>query len=90
MDPDEIGDGLGVGGETLALLRVKGSDKDGIVKVGASGARIGDYKAATVLALSTGLQAVKDPGYLAVLVSLILIGAGTALTFLQKLKDFEA
>jgi hypothetical protein len=78
------------GGEALALVRVKGAAQDGVMRVGTSGAQIGGYHAATALSLTTGLQAVKDPGYLVVLVSLVLIGAGTAFTFFQKLKDVEA
>ena len=77
------------GGEDLALLSVKGSGKDGVVRVGKSGVQIGTYKAVVESTLSTGLQAVSDPGYPLVLAALILIGLGTALTFFQKLKDVE-
>jgi hypothetical protein len=38
---------------------------------------------------STGLQAVIDPGYLLVLISLIISGLGVCLTFFQKLGDFH-
>jgi len=75
------------GGETLAVLRVLGGGIDGVVKVGSQGAAVGQYKVATTQVLSTGLQAVSDPGYPFVLTSLILIGLGTALTFAQKMKD---
>jgi len=37
--------------------------------------------------LATGIEAVDDPGYPLVLVALILIAFGTALTFIQKLKE---
>lgn len=37
----------------------------------------------------TGLNAVKDPGFLPVLGALILIGAGLSLTFIQKQGDFS-
>lgn len=76
-----------VGGETLAVLRVLGGGIDGAVKVSSQGTAVGQYKVATTQVLSTGLQAVSDPGYPFVLASLILIGLGTALTFAQKLKD---
>lgn len=76
--------------ETIALLRVKNSGEDRLVEVGAEGIQIGDYRAAANLTLSTSLKAVKDPGYLFVLAALILVGVGTAITFLQKLKDIES
>lgn len=77
-------------GESIAILKVKGPGDAEIVRVGNEGAQIGDYKATTNFTISTGLKAVKDPGYLFVLIALILIGVGTAFTFFQKLKDLES
>jgi cytochrome c biogenesis protein ResB len=74
-------------GEPLAVLRVKGGGIDGAVRAGSAGISVDSYKAAAVQVFSTGLQAVRDPGYPFVLFSLILIGLGTTLTFAQKLKD---
>ncbi len=52
---------------------------------------VGDY---TIVGLSsrelTGLKAVKDPGFLPVLVALLVVIAGLALTFIQKSKDKES
>lgn len=74
-------------GEAQAVLRVQGGGLDGAVRVDSQGILVGRYAVATTQVLSTGLQAVSDPGYPFVLVSLILIGLGTALTFAQKLND---
>lgn len=74
-------------GEPLAVLRVKGEGVDGAVRAGSAGIAVGRYKVAAVQVLSTGLQAVRDPGYPFVLAALILVGLGTALTFAQKMKD---
>jgi len=79
-----------VEGENTALLMVKGSSRDGLLRVGAEGARVGDFDVALGKVLSTGLQAVRDPGYPFVLLALVLVGLGTALTFYQKLKDMES
>jgi cytochrome c biogenesis protein ResB len=70
-----------------AVLRVKSAGQNGAVRAGSAPVDIDGYKVATKAILSTGLQAVRDPGYPLVLAALILIGAGTALTFFQKLKD---
>ena len=37
--------------------------------------------------LATGIQAVRDPGYTLVLPAMILVALGTALTFIQKIKE---
>ena len=37
--------------------------------------------------LTTGIQAVADPGWPVVAVALALVALGTALTFLQKLRE---
>ncbi len=73
--------------ETMAVLRVLGGGIDGAVRVGSQGRSVGGYTIATTQVLTTGLQAVSDPGYPFVLASLVLIGLGTALTFAQKMKD---
>jgi len=79
-----------VEGENTALLMIKGSSHDGLLRVGAEGAKVGGFDVSLGKVLSTGLQAVRDPGYPFVLFALILVGMGTALTFYQKLKDMES
>lgn len=74
-------------GNAAAVLNVAGDGLDGTVRVGLSGIAVGRYRVAAVQVLSTGLQAVRDPGYPFVLAALILVGLGTALTFAQKMKD---
>ncbi|HEY9053777.1 MAG TPA: cytochrome c biogenesis protein ResB [Rectinemataceae bacterium] len=78
-------------GKPQALLMIKGSDKDGLLRLSAGEAEveIGNYGFSLGSISSTGLQAVRDPGYPVVLVALLLIGLGTALTFYQKLKDMN-
>jgi len=76
-----------------AVLRVRGLGKssilkDGIFRVGQEKADLEQYEASIKLTMSTGLQAVVDPGFPAVLAGLILIAFGTTLTFAQKLKEF--
>lgn len=70
-----------------ALLRVADADGERIVRA-APGDRLG---AVTILGLreelATGIQAVRDPGYPLVFASFVLIAIGTAITFIQKLKE---
>lgn len=67
--------------------RWEGHSRTAIYDLSASQA-IGDY---TIVELSsrdlTGLKAVKDPGFIPVIVALALVAAGLALTFLQKRGD---
>ncbi|TXT43565.1 MAG: cytochrome c bioproteinis protein [Spirochaetes bacterium] len=74
-------------GEPLAVLRVKGGGLDGALRTGSAGISVAQFRVSAVQILSTGLQAVRDPGYPFVLIALILVGLGTTLTFAQKLKD---
>jgi hypothetical protein len=66
-----------------------GGGIDGAVRVGAAGFPVADHTVSTVQILSTGIQAVRDPGYPFVLAALVLVGLGTALTFFQKLKEAQ-
>ena len=52
------------------------------------GERIGEYTVAELGSRDvTGLKAVKDPGFIPVVIALIIVGAGLTLTLLQKRKD---
>jgi cytochrome c biogenesis protein ResB len=75
--------------EPVAVLRILGGGIDGAVRVGAAGIPVGDYSVSTTQILSTGIQAVRDPGYPFVLAALLLVGFGITLTFFQKLKDTQ-
>ena len=75
--------------EPVAVLRILGGGIDGAVRVGAAGIPVGDYSVSTAQILSTGIQAVRDPGYPFVLAALLLVGFGITLTFFQKLKDTQ-
>ncbi len=70
-----------------AILRVASAEGDAVVRV-AAGEAVGG---ATVLGyrteLLTGLEAVSDPGYPLVFAALLMIALGTAVTFIQKLKE---
>ncbi|HAE23053.1 MAG TPA: hypothetical protein DCG47_12115 [Spirochaetaceae bacterium] len=72
-----------------AVLRVGDASGERVVRVG-QGDTLG---AISVLGfrteLSTGIQAVVDPGYPLVFFAFILISLGTALTFIQKLKELS-
>jgi cytochrome c biogenesis protein ResB len=60
---------------------------DSTMKVTAPGS-IGPYEVARISARRiTGLTAVKDPGAVPVIIALIIIGAGLALTYIQKLRE---
>ncbi len=74
---------------TKAVLRVGDESGERVVRV-SQGDMLG---AISVLGfrveLSTGIQAVLDPGYPLVFLAFILIAFGTALTFIQKLKELS-
>jgi hypothetical protein len=54
----------------------------------APGDQVGDLKVIGIRAqLATGIQAVDDPGYPLVFVAFLLIALGTAVTFIQKIKE---
>ncbi len=77
------------GGGMQIVARVKSAAGASALRVPKEGVQIGAFRAALLPSLSTGLEAVVDPGYLVVLVALALVGLGTALTFIQKLKDMH-
>ena len=54
------------------------------------GERIGEYTVSELGSRDvTGLKAVKDPGFVPVVIALIVVAAGLSLTFIQKRKDRE-
>ena len=56
----------------------------------ARGETVGQYRVEDMSTrLVTGLKAVRDPGYLPVVLALILVAAGLSLTLLQKGRDME-
>ena len=60
------------------------------IKKLASGAQLPGHEVSRVeIRNLTGLQAVSDPGYLPVLIGLLLCTAGLALTYGQKIGDKE-
>lgn len=71
-----------------AIVRVGDGANGGIVVKAAPGEIVGDM---TVLGIQSnlvsGLEAVSDPGYPLVFVSLMLIALGTSWTFFQKIKE---
>jgi len=70
-----------------AVLRVTGVGDEAVVRVGPDGADVGDMRATLRFTPTTGLDAVEDPGFPLVLAGLLLVAAGTALTFARKLKE---
>jgi hypothetical protein len=79
----------GIEGKTAVFERWEQHSRTAIYRVGI-GEKIGDY---TVKDLGsrdvTGLNAVKDPGFIPVVIALIIVGAGLTLTLIQKGKDRE-
>jgi cytochrome c biogenesis protein ResB len=70
-----------------AVVRVTGVPDFSVVRVDEKGTEIGPMRAVLKTAPTTGLHAVTDPGYPVVLAALVLVGLGTALTFVQKSKE---
>lgn len=70
-----------------AVLRVADAEGERVLRV-APGERLGEV---TIIGfreeLATGIQAVRDPGYPLVFAAFALIAIGTAITFIQKLKE---
>jgi cytochrome c biogenesis protein len=70
-----------------AVLRMADAEGERVVRA-APGEKLGDV---TILGfreeLATGIQAVRDPGYPLVFAAFVLIAVGTAITFIQKLKE---
>jgi len=76
------------GGVREALLQeYQGQDLVSMRKVGLAGS-VGPYTVAKIESrLVTGLRAVNDPGFIALVAAVILIAAGLALTFIQKKRE---
>ena len=84
-----IAHGSGENAELEAVLRVEDKGVDSTVQLGRQSRNVGNYDLVVAEKLSTGIQAVSDPGFPIVLAALLLVGIGTALTFFQKLRDLE-
>lgn len=84
-EPSVVASGSG-GMRIVARVKV-GSGEAAAVRVPKEGVALGAYRAEMRAALTTGLEAVVDPGYGVVFAAFVMIGLGTALTFAQKLKD---
>ena len=53
-----------------------------------TGGEIGPFTVASLdVTEQSGLRAARDPGYILVLVSLLLVASGLALTFIQKISE---
>jgi cytochrome c biogenesis protein len=71
-----------------AILRVSPATGEARTVRAAPGELVGDLKVIGIQAqLATGIQAVSDPGYPLVFVAFLLIALGTAITFMQKIKE---
>jgi len=76
-----------VGDAVRAVVRIGEGDAAKVVRA-APGDLLGDAVVTEVRAvLTTGIQAVADPGWPVVAAALALVALGTALTFLQKLRE---
>ena len=77
-----------VDGAVRAVVRV-GEGADAWVRAVAAGDPLGASLGVTEVrtVLTTGIQAVADPGWPVVAAALALVALGTALTFLQKLRE---
>jgi hypothetical protein len=77
----------GIEGGKAVFERWEGHSRTAVYELGPS-QLIGEY---TIVELSsrqlTGLKAVRDPGFIPVIVALVLVAAGLALTFLHKKGD---
>lgn len=77
----------GIEGDKAVFERWEKHTRSDIYWIGI-GETLGEY---TVLELGsrdvTGLKAVKDPGFIPVVIALIIVAAGLTLTFIQKRKD---
>jgi cytochrome c biogenesis protein ResB len=79
----------GIEGGTAVFEEWKQHTRTAIHRIGI-GRRIGEYTIADLGARDvTGLKAVKDPGFVPVVVALTVVAAGLTLTFVQKRKDRE-
>ncbi len=73
--------------ETRAVVRVDDGRAPKVLRA-AAGEPVGTLSVAGFRQqLATGIQAVRDPGYALVLPAMLLVALGTALTFIQKIKE---
>ncbi len=84
-----VAHGSGGGSELEAVLRVEYRGAENTIQLGRQGQIVGGYSLGISEKLSSGIQAVNDPGYPIVLIALVLVGLGTAMTFFQKLKALQ-
>lgn len=71
-----------------AILRVTPETGEARTVRAAPGELVGDLNVIGIQAqLASGIQAVSDPGYPLVFVAFLLIALGTAITFIQKIKE---
>ncbi|MDX9957859.1 MAG: cytochrome c biogenesis protein ResB [Spirochaetia bacterium] len=71
-----------------AILSVTSAMGEAKTLRAAPGDQVGDFTVIGIKAqLATGIQAVDDPGYPLVFVAFLLIALGTAVTFIQKIKE---
>ncbi|MBL8966535.1 MAG: cytochrome c biogenesis protein ResB [Spirochaetaceae bacterium] len=77
-------------GGTGALVLLKDAAGPGKSFRVAAGEAVGPFRIATLAVRDlSGLKAVADPGYLVVLVGLLIAAAGMFFTFIRKIKDFR-
>lgn len=70
-----------------ALVRVAGLPGNTLARVAETPVEIGPFRAVLRTIPTTVLNAVSDPGYPIVVAGLLLVAAGTAATFINKLKE---
>lgn len=71
-----------------AILRITPAMGEAKTLRASPGDQVGDLRIIGIKAqLATGIQAVDDPGYPLVFVAFLLIALGTAVTFIQKIKE---
>jgi cytochrome c biogenesis protein ResB len=76
-------------GSEAVFERWEKHDRTGVYAIRV-GERIGEYTLTELTTREvTGLRAVKDPGFIPVVVALAVVAAGLTLTLLQKRKDIE-
>jgi cytochrome c biogenesis protein ResB len=77
----------GIEGDTAIFEKWEGHSRTAVYRV-AVGERIGEYSVEEVGSREvTGLKAVKDPGFVLVVIALIIASTGLTLTLVQKGKD---
>ena len=73
--------------EARAAIRVDDGRQAKVLRAG-PGDRAGDLEVVRLeQKLAAGIQAVRDPGYALVLPAMLLVALGTAVTFIQKIKE---